>query len=78
MINNKQDLKQEFKRIREFENVIKYKYLWWTDQDYDDYEKWKDRLAKKEIGLDALMNLSAFYSFATDQKALDDRIESLL
>lgn len=42
------------------------------------HEKWKERLAKKEIGLDALMNLSAFYSFATDQKALDDRIESLL
>jgi hypothetical protein len=28
--------------------------------------------------LDALMNLSALHSFATDQKALDDRIRSLL
>lgn len=42
------------------------------------YATWKDRLASGEIGLDALMNLSALYSFATDQKALDDRIRSLL
>jgi transaldolase len=39
---------------------------------------WKDRLVSGKIGLDALMNLSALYSFATDQKALDDRIRSLL
>ena len=42
------------------------------------YATWKDRLASSKIGLDALMNLSALYSFATDQKALDDRIRSLL
>jgi transaldolase len=42
------------------------------------YATWKDRLAAGKVGLDALMNLSAFYSFATDQKALDDRIRSLL
>jgi transaldolase len=42
------------------------------------YATWKDRLASGKIGLDALMNLSALYSFATDQKALDDRIRSLL
>ena len=42
------------------------------------YITWKDRLAAGKIGLDALMNLSALYSFATDQKALDDRIRSLL
>ena len=42
------------------------------------YATWKDRLAAGQIGLDALMNLSALYSFATDQKALDDRIRSLL
>ena len=42
------------------------------------YATWKDRLASGTIGLDALMNLSALYSFATDQKALDDRIRSLL
>ncbi len=42
------------------------------------YERWKDRLANGEIGLDALMNISAFYSFATDQESLDNRIKSLL
>ena len=42
------------------------------------YNKWKDRLTRGEIGLDALMNLSAFCSFAYDQKALDDRIRSLI
>lgn len=42
------------------------------------YDKWKDKLKNAEIGLDALMNISAFYSFATDQKMLDDRIKSLL
>lgn len=42
------------------------------------YATWKDRLATGRVGLDALMNLSALYSFATDQKALDDRIRSLL
>jgi len=42
------------------------------------YARWKDRLARGEIGLDALMNISAFYSFATDQESLDNRIKSLL
>jgi transaldolase len=42
------------------------------------YATWKDRLGSGKVGLDALMNLSALYSFATDQKALDDRIRSLL
>ena len=42
------------------------------------YDKWKERLASGEIGLDALMNVSAFYSFASDQEALDARIESLI
>jgi hypothetical protein len=42
------------------------------------YEKWKARLASGEIGMDALMNLCAFYSFATDQGALDARIKSLI
>ncbi|UCG55710.1 MAG: transaldolase family protein [Phycisphaerales bacterium] len=42
------------------------------------YGKWRDRLTRGEIGLDALMNLSAFCSFATDQNALDTRIRSLL
>jgi transaldolase len=42
------------------------------------YSTWKDRLARGEIGLDALMNLSAFQSFATDQRAMDDRVRSLI
>lgn len=42
------------------------------------YDHWRDRLKNHEIGLDALMNLSALYSFASDQKKLDDRIRSLL
>lgn len=42
------------------------------------YEKWAGRLKSGEIGIDALMNISAFYSFATDQGKLDSRIKSLL
>jgi transaldolase len=42
------------------------------------FDRWTDRLARGEIGLDALMNLSALQSFATEQKALDDRIRSLI
>jgi len=41
-------------------------------------ERWKARLANGEIGLDALMNLSALMSFTTDQAAMDRRIESLI
>jgi len=59
----------------------------WTDEMIEtvtadgkipDYRKWKDQLAAGEIGMDALMNISALYSFATDQRALDDRVKSLL
>jgi transaldolase len=42
------------------------------------YERWKDRLSSGRIGMDALVNISGLYSFATDQKALDDRVRSLL
>ena len=42
------------------------------------YERWKDRLSSKTIGMDALMSISGLHSFATDQKALDDRIASLM
>lgn len=42
------------------------------------YAHWKDRLASRNIGLDALMNLSAWQSFAVDQSALDARITSLI
>jgi len=40
--------------------------------------RWKDRLAKGEIGLDALMNLHGLQSFVIDQKAMDDRIRGLI
>jgi transaldolase len=59
----------------------------WTNEDMQTitndgkipvYDKWKDRLSTGQIGLDAIMNISAFYSFAKDQKALDERIKSLL
>jgi len=49
-----------------------------TDGKIPMFSKWKERLACGQIGLDALMNISAFHSFATDQKALDDRVRSLL
>jgi transaldolase len=42
------------------------------------YSTWQVRLESGQVGLDALMNLSALQSFATDQKALDERILSLL
>lgn len=42
------------------------------------FDTWQERLLNGEVGLDALMNISALRSFATDQKALDDRIRSLL
>jgi len=42
------------------------------------FQNWKVRLTRGQVGLDALMNLSAFCAFATDQKALDDRIKSLI
>jgi len=42
------------------------------------FATWRERLEAGEIGLDALMNLSALRSFVTDQKALDERIRLLL
>jgi transaldolase len=42
------------------------------------HKTWQEKLAAGEIGLDALMNVSAFQSFASDQRALDDRIRSLI
>ena len=41
------------------------------------YEKWKAALAGGWVGLDALMNLSAMQSFATDQRALDERVKGI-
>jgi transaldolase len=42
------------------------------------YARWKERLARGEIGLDALMTVSGLCSFTTDQQAMDDRIKSKL
>ncbi len=59
----------------------------WSDEDSETvatdgkipvYERWKEGLSSGKVGMDALMNISALHSFATDQKALDDRVRSLL
>lgn len=42
------------------------------------YSRWTSRLAAREVGLDALMSLSALYAFVHDQEKLDDRIRGLL
>lgn len=42
------------------------------------YAHWKERLASGQIGLDALMNLSALRSFTADQAALDERVRGLI
>ena len=42
------------------------------------YERWKDQIAENKISLDALLNASGLASFATDQAALDNRIQSLI
>lgn len=41
-------------------------------------ENWRDALADKSIGLDSLINLAGLNSFATDQKAMDERIREVL
>lgn len=41
-------------------------------------DNWKDALAQKNIGLDSLMNLAGLNSFKADQKAMDDKVESVL
>jgi transaldolase len=41
-------------------------------------EHWREALASRRIGLDSLMNLAGLNSFATDQKAMDDRVQSVL
>jgi transaldolase len=42
------------------------------------YERWQDRLASREVGLDALMNLAGLASFTADQRAMDERIRGML
>jgi len=41
-------------------------------------DKWKDALLKKEIGTDSLMNLAGMCSFSADQRAMDNRVTSVL
>ncbi len=41
-------------------------------------EHWRDALHDKAVGLDALMNLGGLSSFIADQKAMDDRVVSVL
>jgi len=41
-------------------------------------DHWRSRLVERSVGLDSLMNMSGYYSFSADQKALDDRIRGLL
>ena len=59
----------------------------WSSADHDTiasdgkipiYSTWKDRLASDEVGMDALMNMSGLHAFTKDQKALDDRVASLI
>jgi transaldolase len=42
------------------------------------WERWGDDLAASRVALDDLMTTAALHSFASDQRALDDRIRSLL
>ncbi len=58
----------------------------WSDQDIQTaaadgkipvYKRWQQSLKGGEIGLDSLMNLHAFYTFARDQQKLDDRIKTV-
>ncbi|UCE03733.1 MAG: transaldolase [Candidatus Latescibacterota bacterium] len=41
-------------------------------------ERWQARLQAGTTSLDSLLNLSGLYSFAADQKQLDDRVRGLL
>ncbi len=41
-------------------------------------ERWRERFERRELGLDAVMNLSGLMSFATDQAAMDDHIAEIL
>ena len=41
-------------------------------------DHWRDALAARTVGLDALMNLGGLNAFAADQKAMDDRVAAVL
>ena len=43
-----------------------------------DYDYWKERLKRRKVGLDALMNLCGLHYFADAQQAMDERVRSLL
>jgi transaldolase len=49
-----------------------------TDGKIPKLERWRRRLEAGTTSLDSLLNVSGLYSFATDQKALDDRIRAHL
>ena len=49
-----------------------------SDGKIPSYERWRQPLAAGRIGLDALMNAAGLMSFVADQKALDDRVLSLV
>lgn len=42
------------------------------------HEVWEDRVKSGELAIDTLLNLAGLASFATDQKALDERIRRLM
>jgi len=59
----------------------------WTEEDRETvandgkipvYATWKERIVNREVGLDALLNLSGLYAFKADQEALDARVRSLI
>ena len=59
----------------------------WSDEDHatsrqegkiPKLDRWGDRLASGQIGLDSLMNLAGLESFAADQAAMDQRVSRVL
>ena len=42
------------------------------------HEAWKDRIEKREVSVDSLLNLAGLASFTGDQGKLDDRIRGLI
>lgn len=49
-----------------------------TDGKIPKLARWRARLESGQVALDSLFNQSGLYSFAADQKALDDRVRGLL
>lgn len=42
------------------------------------HEKWHDRIKNGEVAIDTLLNLAGLASFATDQSAMDARVEGII